>query len=273
MIGFSQEEEPDADVPQGYEDAGTAGGAAPVMEAAVEEERGSLLDVLTEALADDVDPNVANLEKQFVSQFRPLLRAELSFIRRVCQLTKGQHKQIGDAADRCLNAAVRKYAIAQNDMRQGRFVAGRASAMPDPRKLIQQQFADLAKQKLRPEQAKRYLEELQKRNAHRKRVAVRSLVAKLDQDLVLTAKQREELTESLLSNWQDAWGQSLEMWIHNVQFMPAIPDQHVVRFLNKTQQTVWRGTQRQNHVHMGVHFGHAMVVVDDFDEVEIVLDE
>jgi hypothetical protein len=90
----------------------------------------------------------------------------------------------------------------------------------------------------------------------------------LDQDLVLTAKQREKLTESLSSNWQDAWGQSLEMWIHNIQFMPAIPDKYVVRLLNKTQQTVWRGTQRQNHFHMGFGFGHAMVVVDDFDEAE-----
>jgi hypothetical protein len=270
MIGFSQEEEPGVEVPRGYEEAATADAVTPVMEVVVEEQPGSLLEVLTDALDVGVDPNVLNLEQQYLPHFQPLLRAELSFLRRVCQLTTAQRKEIGEAGDRWLKTAVRKYAIAQNDMRHGgaRFVGG-VPAMPDPSKLIQQQFVAHAKQKLRPEQAKRYLEELDKRKAYRKRVAVRSLVARLDEELVLSAKQREELIESLSSNWQEAWGQSLEKWMHNIQVMPAINDRHVVPFLNKTQRTVWNGTPKQNVANMGAFgIGHAMVVVDDFDEIE-----
>ena len=266
--GFCQEKEPEVEVPQGYEEAEISDEAAPARDRAGAEERGSLIDVLADALVEDVDPNVVKLEKQYLQQFQPLMKAELSFIQRVCQLTKDEHTQIGAARRRCLNAAVRKYAIAQNDVRRGRrrVVGDRSPAMPDPRKLVQEQLASLAKQKLRPEQAKRYLEELDKRAAHRKRVAIRSLVARLDEELVLTTKQREKLLKSLSTNWQDAWGQSLEMWIHNTQFMPAVPDQYMISILNKTQQEVWRGARKQGHIHMGEFgFRGGMVVVDDFD--------
>ena len=52
---------------------------------------------------------------------------------------------------------------------------------------------------------------MEKRTASRKQVVIDNLVAKLDQDLVLTSEQREKLVEALSANWKDSWGQSLEM--------------------------------------------------------------
>jgi len=261
-LGFAQDEE-EKEVPQGYEDAAVADEARPAVEAQIEEDAGSLIDVLVGALAEDADPNVANLERQFLPQFQPLLKPELAFIRRVCHLNKEQHDQIAKSADQRLRVAVKEYAIAQNNMRQGRG-RFRAQSMPDPRKLVQQQLAKLVKQRLSTEQAEAYQQECDKRNAQRKRAAVLGLVAKLDEELVLTVEQREKLIESLTSNWQDAWVQSLQILIHNTQYLPHIPDQHVVPFLNETQKAVWRGAQKQSMAHGGgFGFAPVQVMIDD----------
>ena len=270
-IGFTQDEEKE-EVPQGYEDAATADAETPAMDAAAGEDAGSLIDVLVGALAEDADPNVANLERQLLPQFQPLLKAELAFVQRVCRLNKEQRDEITKASEQRLRVAVKEYAIAQNNRNQGR-ARVRAQVLPDPRKLVQQQLAKLAKQKLSAEQVEAYQQECDKRNAHRKRAAVLSLVAKLDEELVLSVEQRSKLIESLSSNWQDAWGQSMEMLINNNQYLPSIPDQHVTPVLNETQKTVWRGAQKHGHVHMG-GFGlaPAMVMIDDGDLVEVMVE-
>ena len=83
-----------------------------------------------------------------------------------------------------------------------------------------------------------------RRDASRKQLAVRNLVARLDHDLILSPDQRDKVAESLRSHWDDSWGQSLEMFMYDYQFMPPIPDQHVAPFLNDSQKKVWRSTQR-----------------------------
>ena len=83
-----------------------------------------------------------------------------------------------------------------------------------------------------------------RRDASRKQLAVRNLVARLDHDLILSPDQREKVAESLRSHWDDSWGQSLEMFMYDYQFLPPIPDQHVAPFLNDSQKKVWRGTQK-----------------------------
>lgn len=261
LSAFAQDEE-EQNVPQGYEDAAVADEARPALEAQIEEDAGSLIDVLVGALAEDADPNIRKLEQQYLPQFQPLLKPELAFIQRVCRLNKEQHDQIKTSADQRLRVAVKEYAIAQNNMRQGRRI--RAQSLPDPRKLVQQQLAKLVKQKLSAEQAEAYQQECDKRNAHRKRATVLSLVAKLDEELVLTVEQREKLIESLTSNWQDAWVGSLQVLIHNQQYLPHLPDQLVVPVLNETQKTIWRGSQKHSIAHGGgFGFAPVQVMIDD----------
>jgi len=272
--GLAQDKQ-EADVPQGYEDAEVADEARPAVDVPVED-GGALIDVLVGALEENPDPNVANLERQYLPQFQRLLKPEVAFIRRVCQPNEEQHSQIVKSADQRLRLAVREYAIAQNNMRRPRVIGFRARSMPDPRKLVQQQLAKLVKLKLSAEQAKAYQQECDKRNAHRKHATVLSLVAKLDQELVLTAEQRGKLIESLSSNWEDGWLQSLQILVHNHQYLPNLPDSDVVPFLNETQKTIWRGSPKHSITHWG-GFGHApaMVVIDDGDmeAIEFVIEE
>ena len=218
-----------------------------------------------DALTDNNDPNVANREGELLPQFQPLVKAEQAFVQRACGLNKEQRAQIAKEGDGCLKAATRKYALAQNQLMQGRGVL----VMPDPRGLVQQQMASIVKSKLRPEQAEQYRQECDKRAAHRKDMAVRNLVALLDEHLLLTSEQRDKLVESLTSNWQDAWAQSVQMLLQDNQFLPRIPDQHVVPFLNEKQRATWGNIVKQDQVIYG-YSGMAapMLTIEDSDVLE-----
>lgn len=209
------------------------------------------------------------LEKQFKPIFQKLLNVELSFVQRICPLTAEQHKRLAVAAEGCLKDTLGGYVKKAGGRRRGQVFLGNGivrvmGADTDPRHLIQQGVLKIVKDKLGPEQAKLYQEENIKRAASKKNTTIRFLVALLDHKLILDAKQREQLTKSLDSNWEDKWGRSLESLIHNSQYFPQVADKHVVPFLSDRQKTVWRGIQKAD---FGRHqnFGQNMaVVVDDF---------
>ena len=106
------------EVPQGYEEAAVAENHAPAENAAGAANARELVEVLADALGAKVDPHVAALEGQFLQHFQRLLKSELAFARRVCQLDRSQYARIADAANRHLRMAVREYAIAQNQLRR-----------------------------------------------------------------------------------------------------------------------------------------------------------
>ena len=197
-------------------------------------------------LEADADPNVNAWQQQFTTQFRQLLKAELHFVRVVCQPTKPQYQPISVAGEKAMKRAVKEFAEVQKKMMRG-VRAGEQPGYPDPRKLITDGLSQSIKATLSAEQAARYQEELDKRAVNRKQVALRNLVAKLDQDLILTAEQRGKLTESLSAGWKDAWGQSLEMLFYVENYFPSLPDSDVLPILNDTQKEVWRGTVKADN--------------------------
>lgn len=195
--------------------------------------------VVGKAVAGQLVVNMVPQVQQFTQQFRPILRAELHLVRTACELTEEQRKQVARKGEGILKDAATKYAESQQKMMQPRR-AGQAVSLPDPRALIQEGILASLKTHLPPEQLARYQEEIDERAVNRKQLAVQNLVAKLDQDLVLSAEQRDRLGESLSSTWNDAWGQSLQMFMNIDQFFPNIPDKYVLPILNETQKKVWR---------------------------------
>ena len=177
--------------------------------------------------------------QQMMMQFRPILRAEFHVIRVACRPTPEQRKAIAQAAEQTLRDATKKYV---ESMRRPMTAAQRAAN--DPRRLIEEGLVQAIKSQLPAEQVARYQEELTKRAAGRKRLALRNLVARLDHDLVLSPDQRDKLSESLSAHWDDSWGQSLEMFLYDNNYFPPISDQYVAPFLNESQKKIWRGTQR-----------------------------
>jgi hypothetical protein len=219
--------------------------------------------MLKKAMPKAARPNLDAQVQQFTQQFRPILRAEHHVVRIACGLTPEQRKAIARAGEQALRDVARKYL---ETMRRPMTMAQRAAL--DPRRLIQEGLAAAVKAQLPPEQAARYQDELAKRQAARKQVAVRNLVARLDHDLILSPEQRNRLSESLSSHWDDSWAQSLEMFVYN-SVLPPIPDPYVVPYLSEAQKRIWRSTQKTQGFfgHMAMFGG--MVEEDPAEDEEL----
>lgn len=248
--------------------------AAPAVKAKqvleVIEAFGAVADVFAGAVAGEavgVDP----LEQQFLQQFRNLAKTELNFVRAVCRPNKEQDQKIKAASDVALKVAVKKFAEIQKKLQQG-IRAGEQPEWPDPRKLMADVLLKSAKETLSSEQAKRYETELEKRAAARKRAALLNLVAKLDKDLVLTAEQREKLTDALNSNWKDAWCQQLEVFMYGDTYLPVLPDAQVLPALTEKQKQIWNGIPKQHNMIWGwAGFGFVQAV--DIPEEVIAVEQ
>jgi len=198
--------------------------------------------------------NRDNLIQQWTTQGRPMVRAELIFVRNICKLDRDQFRQINRDAGEVLKDVVTKMVDGQLQPRAivravppagGRPQPARpAQANPDGGKLLQDGLAALMKKDLSPEQWSRYQAELDKRLAGRKEAAVRFLLDSLDRDLYLSDQQRARLTESLSAQWDDGWNIYLDYVLFGNQFFPMGIDPLVSPVLTDTQKKVWQGFQR-----------------------------
>jgi hypothetical protein len=191
------------------------------------------------------DANVANQAQRYTGQFRAILKAEYQLLLTVCGPTKEQRREIARAGESALKAAATQVSEWQRSPQRRVVVAGnQASGMPDPRKVIQDKLAAAARAQLSPGQVARYIEEVERRAADERRVMVSNLVAKLDQSLYLSDEQRDRLGKSLAENWNDSWGQSLQVFMYNDTYFPPIPDKFLDPILTPSQRGVWAGVTK-----------------------------
>ena len=146
-------------------------------------------------------------------------------------------------------------------------------AMHQLRAILQQEVTTIIKAKLRPKQVERYVEECEHRTARRKRAVVLNLVAKLDEDLSLSAQQREKLVESLTLGYQESWDQWLQMLAQISQFTPNIPEEYVLPALSEKQKAVWRQSNKIDVQAMGImNFGRGVMIIEDVVEWDFELE-
>ncbi len=177
--------------------------------------------------------------RQYMRQMRPLLRSEYHIVRVVCRPTPEQRKELARVGEQTLREASRKYVEL---MQRPMGVAERARNQPY--RTIRAGLLAAVKARFPSEVANRLEAEGTRREASRKALFVRNLVARLDHDLVLDPGQRDKLAESLEKHWDDSWGQSIEMFMYDYQYLPPIPDHLVSPFLNDAQRRIWRTTQK-----------------------------
>jgi len=191
-----------------------------------------------------VAANREPLIQQFTTQGRPMVRAELIFVRNICKLDREKFRQINRDAGEVLKEVATKMADGQRQPRV--FVGGgqRTPTNPDPGKLLLDGLAAVMKKDLAPEQWSRYQAELDKRLASRKQIAIRYLLDALDRDLYLSHQQRTKLTDALSSHWDDGWSIYLEYMLQGNQFYPMGIDPLVATVLSDTQKKVWQSFQR-----------------------------
>jgi hypothetical protein len=216
--------------------------------------------------AAPVAVNINGQVQQYMQQFRPILRAEYHIVRVVCRLSPEQRKEIARAGEQTMREAAKKYV----DLMRRPMTAAQRAAL-DPRKQIREGLATAVKTRLSPELAAKYQEEITRRDAARKQLAVRNLVARLDRDLVLSPDQRGKVAESLASHWEDSWCQSIEMFMYDNQIVPPIPDQYIAPFLNDAQKKIWRGTQKAQVFYGGFGLMGGIMVDDPLEDEELRL--
>jgi hypothetical protein len=205
---------------------------------------------------------------QFVQQFRPLFRTEYYFIRGTCDLTPDQRRQLAELGERAVKATAREFADAQQKMMLGGWRPG--ARPPDAQKLLEQELIKATASFLKPEQQHRYKDEVEKRAASRRQVAVDNVVARIDQDLVLTSDQRRRLAEALVAHWDDSWVQSLDMLMNVENFLPNIPDDVVAPILSESQRNAWRRIPKNQGMFWGVNFGGMVMENDPLDDPELI---
>jgi hypothetical protein len=188
--------------------------------------------------------NLENLVQQHMRQARPLVRAELIFVRKVCALDMEQFRRIHQDTEAAFKDAITKIVEAQQQARVR--VPGKVqrAQAPDAIGLLRARLAAVMKNDLTPEQFARYEVEVEKRDAFQKESAVRFLVDAIDREVYLSDDQRLKLTESLLAHWDPSWNSSLEYVLYGNRFFPAGVDPYVTPYLDLTQKKIWAGVQR-----------------------------
>ena len=237
-------------------------------EAAVRVRKAVVVDriVVEKAVAQGANANVEPQVRQFINQFRPAMRSEYYFLKSICAPTPEQRVVMAREGEKAVRSAATTYAEAQRRPAQVR--NGRA-IYPDPRRLIEDEMARAARDFLTPDQAARYAAESEKRTADRRRAAARNIVAKLDQDLILSPEQRTKIAESMLSQWDESWCQSLETLLYGDQYYPRLPDSVVVPHLDETQALVWHGSHPNQNNFFGF-VGNMMPQEDPREDRELI---
>ena len=192
---------------------------------------------------EEIDtPEDAQMQaKEFAEQFRPLLKAEMSFLRAICLPTDEQSKTIAKVGERSLKTIAESFTAQMTKNLADLGTIHEKPVVFDPRQRIQESLAESVRQILSAEQGERYREELEKRNAFLKQALLLNVVAKIDEDLALTTEQRKQLTESLSSHTKKDWTGYAELLLSGDHpTVSLLRDEHVLQFLSETQKEVWR---------------------------------
>ncbi len=225
--------------------------AVEILDADVNVLAGPVLEAIGEKIVvkKKADPDVNQaVVQQFTQQYRPILMAELAFIRHTCSyLPEKDRKTIFQVGQASLREAARQFAVEQawNQRPQNGIRPTRPEAK-SPRSVIRQGLAEGLKKVLTAEQWKEYSREFEERMTSRKNAVLLDTVARLDNALHLTAAQREKIRDSINSGWQEKWEEWLMIYMYNDVYYPMIPDNLVLVHLNAEQKSIWPNLQKIN---------------------------
>jgi hypothetical protein len=245
------------------------------------------------------NPQLAAMIQQHKSQYENLLQSELHLAILVAELNQAQREQLRETADAALHDFVRKMVNSQMNGRparvvgrvQGRVVIDNANAIEinqlagiavpgvqlsfaEPQKALEAIVDGALAKYATPEQVAQFQEEREKRTARLKQVIIANIVTGLDEKLLLTAAQRQQLTELIDQNWNAPNPQLLDQFTFpNSNGWLPIADSLVQSVLTPSQQRVWNVRRNQHTVIFNAvgGMGVGMIRVDDvmfelFDE-------
>ncbi len=210
---------------------------AVVAEQAVAVGRMQLFNAGLQAGQDDA------MAAQLSQQIRPVLRAELHLIRNVCKTSKDEQLKIAAAGEKGLNQLIDSYVEWQKNAQQGR--AGQMVTVNA--EAIQRFLLTAIRANLSPEKARLYESEVNLRISADRQASARSLVARLDRALNLSADQKIRIVDALVKS-NDQMIENLDMHMYNNEgYFPNIMDRSFLEVLDERQKSIWNSTAKINY--------------------------
>ena len=178
---------------------------------------------------------------QFAGELRPLLALELGYVKRVCEPTDAQMRGLDEDGEQILKIVAERYVAGGGR----RFVPMEGPVPVDARAEICESLMLAVESRLPDDRFRRYAEETRLRAEHRKRAAVQNLVVRLDEHLLLSAEQRETISNVLSGNGSYDWSLAAPE-SGSFLALPLLPHDFIVPHLTKQQQMVWETTPKTN---------------------------
>lgn len=202
------------------------------------------------------DPQKKNENQKAPEFLKPLVNAEVSFIKRVCEPDEEQMTAIVAAAQQAYqgmgNMVTENGRVVQVNNARVRG-PNNESLTQNPYTRVRNDAAKFLGPILRKEQLERYLEESKLRDEFERQAAIDIAVGLIDDKLILTDEQREQLTEELIKNWKGVDIQQMQMYLYNPQYVPQVHIASLSKVLTQSQLKVWKSF---NSTNFSVHIGH-----------------
>lgn len=174
--------------------------------------------------------------KQMERFFQPMLHAELELIRRTCgSLSPAGRRAILEVGRKAVVAAAGGMAERQLTGRLGRDAF-------DPREEIRTSLGAAVVEQATPAETAAYRAAVEQRESRRAAAARVVIVARLDRQVDLSARQREAVEAELQSRWQPEWETELETRGVRINNYPPAPDRvaaAILPHLDDAQRTLW----------------------------------
>lgn len=175
--------------------------------------------------------------KQFEQLLQPLLRSELELVRHACgDLPEAARHEVLVAGRAAIESLAEDAAARQMN-------GGMNVAEVDPRAGLHRVIAAAVAPHVPADRLAAYRREDQARLERRAAVARQRIVAKLDEQLELSAAQREAILADLRSGWQPSWIRELDdrggLVVNNHPPAPDYAEERIVPHLDDTQRSVW----------------------------------
>jgi hypothetical protein len=178
-------------------------------------------------------------------QLEKKIHVELAFLRRAVKLTAEQETKLASLDPKTLDEA--RNAI-RNQKAGGIFrrqIIINGAEVFDPLRMrsFERELTKQIDAILDEEQKRQYATEKKLREAFQHELAVNGLIILLDKKLSLSVEQKIAVRESL-EDWTDSGNIDFDNYFMNNNYLPACPDELIVKHLNKTQAKIYENTPR-----------------------------
>ncbi len=210
-------------------------------------------------------------QQELAEALKNLIRVEVGFAKRVCDLSPEQIKQLSANMIASIDT-MQDLAVDGNQDEMFGFaggstvivanIAGGLSFQADPvarvRSVLDGKLAEIASDA----ELTKYRHEASLRETFLRKANIAVVIELLNKQLAFTAEQREKLKGELQARWEGANTFSFEMYMSNAEFYPVLPEIVMQRVLDKNQRQIWN-QMNKHHFPMNLNLNAFEIAWDE----------